>query len=748
MRHLILLIIILFSGFALSQHTEIQGTIHSYIDGKTTSPIFGADVFLKNAKVGDVSDEKGDFKISIHKGLPDTLIIRAAGYYSDTIIIKQVKGNDYKIILFPEFVAEEVVIRAKKANSNVMRLDPRNVEQLSQGELRKSACCSLSESFETNATVDVSLSDGVSGAKRVQMMGLDGRYIQLQFENIPFMHNLDQPFGLASIPGTWIHSIQITKGAGTVTNGYESMAGLINVEYMKPHEIERLFVNGYVSWEGRGELNLHGGKSFGEKWSSAWFAHGAGNFVENDRNKDGFRDMPIGYSLIGLNRWQYEGRNMEAKFGIKANYSDQQGGQTGFDRYKNNFQQGLYGVGIRNFNVELFSKTGFFFDKAPNSSLGVIAYGKYNELNTVFGNRTMVADEKRGYVNALYETILGSTLHSLKSGVSFVYDEVNQLMEDKLPTDTSSRTLNRTELVPGVFTEYSYKGIRSVVVLGARGDYHNLHGFQFTPRANYKLNINEDMSLRLTAGRGFRISNYMTDNLSLMSTNTPWLVDAELKPEISWNFGASYLWDFKMFGRRATWSVDFYHTLFENQMVIDRDESIDYIRISNLDGRSFSNALQTDFKFEPLNRFEIKAAYKFLDVRTTTGGNLETALMVPKHRGFINFGYETRNRRWSFDLTASVFGEQRLAVVRMEDGMASENNQSKAYPMLSAQVTHRFKKIEVYIGGENLTDYRLKNPIVDAENPFGQHFDATRIFAPIHGINIYAGFRFSIDQKK
>src|SRR5690554_5680075 len=521
MRHLILLTIILFSGFALSQHTEIQGTIHSYIDGKTTTPIFGADVFLKNAKVGDVSDEKGDFKISIHKGLPDTLIIRAAGYYSDTIIIKQVKGNDYKIILFPEFVAEEVVIRAKKANSNVMRLDPRNVEQLSQGELRKSACCSLSESFETNATVDVSLSDGVSGAKRVQMMGLDGRYIQLQFENIPFMHNLDQPFGLASIPGPWIESIQITKGAGTVVNGYESMAGLINVEYLKPTSVDKLFVNGYTSIQGRGELNVQGGTSLNDKWGTAWFVHGSTVRMENDRGNDGFRDIPIGETFIGLSRWSYSGDKMEANFGMKANFSDQQGGQVGYNRYANQHNQGLYGVGIRNLNVELFSKTGFFFEKNPFSSIGIIAYGKHNDLSTVFGNRSLEANEKRGYLNALYENIIGSTNHSIKSGVSLVYDELNQVMDDRLPTDTSRRELNRKELVPGVFTEYTYTGAKSVVVLGARGDYHNLYGWQFTPRANYKFNLTEDLALRATAGRGFRVSNYMTDNLSMMSTNTP-----------------------------------------------------------------------------------------------------------------------------------------------------------------------------------------------------------------------------------
>lgn len=745
MKNILVFIALLLGGTAIGQKLSIQGTIESYIDGKTTDPLFGAEVFLKNAKEGDITDEKGKFSIKADVVLPDTLIIRASGYYSDTAIINDKESVNLKITLYPEFVTEEVVIKAKRDNSSVLRLDPRNVENLTQGELRKAACCNLSESFETNATVDVGLADGVSGSKRIQMMGLNGRYTQLQFENIPFMHNLDQAFGLASVPGTWIQSIQITKGAGTVTNGYESMAGLINLEYMKPDNMERLFVNGYGSIQGRAELNLHGSKKLGDKWSTAYFVHGASLKAENDRNNDGFRDMPMGDNLIAMNRWKYATELFRGQIGVKLGYTDQQGGQVGFDRYANQSKQALYGVGIRNTNVELFGKTGFLFEEDVFSSIGVVYYAKYNQLNTVFGNRSLDAVERRGYINGMYETILGNTNHKLKSGLSLVYDDLEQEMIDKLPNDTSFRTYNRTEIVPGVFSEYTYTGSRSVVVVGARADYHNLYDWQFTPRANYKFDLTEHMDLRLTAGRGFRVSNYVTDNLSLMATNLPWVVDNDIQPEVSWNFGGSWMWDFKLFKRKATWTADFYHTLFENQLVVDRDESVDYIRMGNLDGSSYSNVFQTDIKFEPFDRFEVKAAYKWLDVKATTGGELKSVLMVPTHRGFVNFAYESRNSRWKYDLTLSVFGAQRLAKVMRPDGSFTQDNRSEVVPMMSGQITHAFKHFEVYLGGENLLDYRLDNPIIDSENPFGERFDATRVYSSIFGVNVYAGFRFSLD---
>lgn len=746
MRYFLILLSITMCWGVQAQKIKLQGTVHTYIDGKITEPLFGVDVFFKNARVGDVSGDDGSFTIEGTVRFPDTLIVRAAGYYTDSIPLARWEDKNVKIILFPEFVAEEVVIRARRANSTFLRLDPRNVEMLNQGELRKAACCNLAESFETNATVDVSLADGVSGSKRIQMMGLSGRYSQMQFENIPFMHNLDQAFGLMSVPGTWIESIQITKGTGTVVNGYESMSGLINVEYGKPANMDPLFINGYLGMTGRAELNVQGGVEINDKWSTAWFAHGSSNFLENDRNKDGFRDLPLGNSFIGMNRWTYDSHNFIGQIGLKAAYSDQEGGQTGYKRGKEN--QGLYGVGVRNLNVELFAKTGFVFENANHSSLGFLYYLKYDELNTIYGNRTLDAVEKRGYINGVYETILGNTNHTLKAGASFVYDELDQVMEDRLINDTTSRRLDRLELVPGAFAEYTYKGLKTTVVAGARADYHNLYGFHFTPRANVKFSATENLDIRLTGGRGFRVSNYAVDNLSLMATNLPWIVDGDIKPEVAWNFGTSVIWDFKLFDHSASWSADFYHTLFENQLIADRDESYDYIRMRNLDGKSYSNAFQTDFQFAPMHQLKVKLAYKWLEVRSTMGGSMMSEIMVPSHRGFANLEYSTKNNRWSYDLTFSIFGTQRLAKVRLPDGTLSQDNKSKPIPMLSAQVTHRFKKIEIYLGGENLLDHRLKDPIIDAENPFSDTFDATRVYSSIFGVNVYAGFRYNLEKRK
>lgn len=722
--------------------TQIEGHVYAIVEGKKVP--LDADVFFKHGKQGKTTCEEGHFKFDLLPKLPDTLIVRSMGYYSDTIPIgKKDKQLHLEITLYATSELEEVVIRQKRDNAAILRLDPRNTEVLNSGELRKAACCNLSESFETNATVDVNIPDGVSGAKRIAMMGLDGAYTQIQFENIPILQVLDQPYGLLSIPGTWINSIQITKGTGTVVNGYESMAGLINLEYHKPDDMERFYLNAYGNIQGRAEGNVHFAHQFNDKWSTAVFGHYSTVQREMDRNDDDFRDIMVGDEAVFLNRWKYKSENFIQQFGVKGNYSDRLGGEIGYSRGDELGDDPIYGTAIRNSHGEAFGKSGWMVDGKPYRSFALLYYGKYHELDAVFGRRYLQAEEQRGYLNFMYEDILGSTMHVFKTGASFVYDDLRQDQWDYIPSGDEHRTLYRTEIVPGVYGEYTYTGMRATFIAGVRNDYHNLVGNQFTPRANFKYKLTEGMDVRVTAGRGFRLPNYAVDKLSMMATNLPWVVSPDIREEVSWNGGVSWYYQFKLFGNKAVLNADYYHTFFTNQLIADRDEDPSVIIFNNLDGLSFSNVAQLDFRFEPVKNLEIKTAYKFTDVRATMGGELMERMMVPRHRGFLNAAYTTRNKRWEFDATVSVFGSQRLAEVVLPDQTLSTENRGEVVPLLHGQITHNFKKLEVYLGGENLLDVRMQNPLIDAENPFGNHFDATRVWAPIAGINVYVGFRYS-----
>lgn len=730
MKSYILLVMLVIASNASAQ---LNGIVYGS-DTKNKEPIFGAKVYFLGTRTGTTTDEDGKFEVILPRKLPDTMVISAMGYYSDTIVVdKSDRYSAMEITLFSDLMMPDVIVEVKKSTHSVNRMKTLHVEEIGSGELRKAACCNLSESFETNVSVDVNITDAVSGAKKIQMMGLDGVYTQLQMENMPYLRGLETSFGLNSMPGTWIESIQITKGTGNVVNGYESMAGLVNIELKKPEEMERLYLNFYGNSMGRSELNFNSGFQLNEKWSSGWFAHASAHPIEMDYNNDGFRDMPNGNNFAFLNRYQFEGKKMESRFGYNLYWDRKDGGQITDLRNQN-----YYGVLIDSKHADVFAKTGFFMKK-PYNSIGVVYNFKYQDVKADIGNHSFVGTEKRGYINAIFDGIIGNTDHKIKVGLSGVYVDFKQQM-DSLNDD-------RLELVPGVFSEYTYTGTRISAVAGLRGDYHNLFGFQFLPRIHTKFILNEYIDLRLTGGKGWRVPNYMIDNVSLLANSRTWVAPTQTKQEISWNMGGSYVHRFKIGKQRASFTMDYYYTFFENQLIVDRDEDMSKIIFKNLEGKSFSNSLQAELDLPVSKSIDIRLAYKFLDVRAEFGGQLQQKVMVPKHRGFINVAYKSRNKRWEYDFTTSVFGNSRLPIALLTDSSLSTINESNVWPMVSTQLTHVYKKWDFYLGIENLLNYTQKDPIIDAANPFGETFDATRIWAPVYGINAYFGIRYSIQHK-
>jgi outer membrane receptor for ferrienterochelin and colicins len=734
MKNNILCLCLFFYTFSFAQ---LKGIVYGHSETKKEA-LIGAKIKSLKEKTGATTKDDGMFELALGKRLPDTLIISAFGYINDTIVVdKKDRFGLVEIHLYSDQLLPEIIIEAKRETHSISKLKVLKVEQIGEGELRKAACCNLSESFETNASVDVNITDAVSGAKKIMMMGLDGVYTQIQFENIPYLRGLESAYGLNSIPGTWIESIQITKGTGNVVNGHESMAGLINLEIKKPENMERFYLNTYANRFGRAELNVHSGSKISDKWHAAFFVHGASVASEIDENKDGFRDLPLSKNTALLSRFRYDGKRMESQIGVNTYYEQKNGGQIG----SNNTNRGsLYGVYIENKHIDIFAKTGFLFAKKPYQSIGVLYNFKVHETNAQFGTRIFKGLEKRGYINAIYDGIIGNTNHKIKTGLSFTMAEISQQLD--------SIELPRIDYIPGAFFEYTFTSTRFTYVFGLREDYHQKFGFQFSPRFHGKYSVTENLDLRFTSGRGFRIPNAMIDNISLLATSRLWMIDPIIQPEVSWNIGGSIVQDFKLANRKASFSVDYYYTFFENQLVVDRDRDHGKIYFTNLQGSSYSHSFQTELNLPITKQFDVRLAFKYLEVKSELGGIVQQQVMIPNYRAFVNMAYKTRNKRWEFDYTTSVYGKSRLHVAQLPDHTMSTENESNVFPIINAQITHIFKKWDFYIGGENLGNYKQKNPIIDVTNPFGTHFDATRVWAPIQGTNVYIGLRYKLNKIK
>ena len=628
----------------------------------------------------------------------------------------------------------------KKIKKTIDLINPRHVETIGTDELRKAACCNLSESFETNASVDVNITDAVSGAKKIHMLGLDGVYTQMQWENIPLVRGLSTSYGLTFTPGTWIESIQITKGTGSVLNGYESMAGMINLELKKPHESERLYVNLYGNKFSRGEINVHGAQVINDKWSTMSFIHASNQFVETDVNNDGFRDMPIGFIGAAMHRWSYEGKNSEAKFGIKGTYADKLGGQLGSTPGSTDGAGG-WNAHLQTQHLELFGKNGFFLKKRKFGSIGLIGQAKYHNMENTFGNTTYKGTQRKLYFNSIYGDIIGNTNHNIKTGLSFLYDDYDQTYLDS--------NFLKTEIVPGAYAEYTYNNLdKLIIVSGFRFDYHNLYGPLVTPRLHAKWNISKRNALRVSVGRGYRVPNPYADYNGFMASNRTWIVNPNIVPEDGVSAGVTYTQKFIFNDNPASFVVDYFYTKFINQLVVDMDVSPTELHVYNTNATSFSHSTQAELSIEPAKGFELRGAFKYYNVQATFNNVLQQRTFVPKFRALINAGYQTRNKKWSYDITGNWIGRKRLPSTATNPAPYQRETISDSYWLLHSQITYNFKRFSLYLGGENLLNVIQDNAIISADDPFGSYFDATQIWAPVSGVNIYAGVHFAIKKKK
>jgi len=697
-----------------------------------------ANVYWVGGNESVTADEFGEFKIAAPKNGVTRLVASYVGFRNDTIDV-QPGQKRVEFLLESNSTLETVTIDGGQDGSFVSKMSTIKTEITTETGLQKLACCNLSESFENSATVDVGYSDAVSGAKKIQMLGLSGIYSQLLLENVPTMRGVASNFGLNYIPGSWMQSIQVSKGTSSVINGYESTTGQINVEFKKPeHTEERLFVNIYGSDDARFEGNVNLMHKFSERVSTMLLTHGSFNQWKIDHNKDGFLDIPTGWQANVTNRWTFEDKH-EGHTQVILNYlqEDRQGGQMNYYNPPEGNTSFLYGTAVATKRAQAIVKSGFRFNK-PYQSLGIIASGTWHDMQSYFGKKHYNATQTSGYANIIYQTIISNSNHLVSTGASFMLDDTRELLNDS--------AFNRTEIVPGAFGQYTFIVPEKInVILGLRADYNSRYGVLITPRFHFRWNITEKTTLRASAGKGYRSPNLLAENMSFLASNRVLQFNEDFKIEHAWNYGINATQDFNIDeNRKITLSADFYRTNFTNRVVVDMDQHVNTIVFYNLDGKSFSNSFQTDIMVQPLKRFEVSVAFRWNDSKTTYDGVLKETPFVSKYKGLVTLSYATKFERWKFDVTGQYNGRSRLPYTGSSPDAYARPNYSSEFYILHAQITKKFRLLDIYLGGENLLDYTQHHPIVSADNTESPYFDASMIWGPLMGRTIYAGLRLKI----
>ncbi|TCO08737.1 TonB-dependent receptor [Natronoflexus pectinivorans] len=743
----IFLLLIFSVSISVQAQQYVSGKVFDKSNGRNEA-IAGANLHWSGTSTGTSTDHNGFFSIPF-KTDNGQLVVSFVGLKPDTVRISSPAEN-LELFLTDETELDEVIIAARQPGTHISRLNPITTVNITSAELCKAACCSLAESFETNASVDVAYTDAATGARQIQLLGLSGTYVQMLTENMPNSRGLSNSFGLDFVPGPWMESIQVSKGAASVTNGYESLTGQINVQYKTPATSERLFVNGFTSSSGRFESNVNGYFDLNNRWSTAILAHASTDSQKNDHTDNNFLDEPLTTRYVFLNRYEFRpSPNIFTQFGIKILDEERTGGQMDFNRNTSPFSQDAYGITVDSRNFQGFFKTGYIFPGNEEQSVAIVTNFTHYDHESMYGRRFYDATQNYFAGNLIFSSYFtDAERHRYTTGISYMYDELRESLYGDINSDAIPHG-NRIEQVGGAYFQYTYTlPERLTLLTGFRGDHHNMYGTFFTPRVHIRYTPHENYVIRLSGGRGYRTPNTLAENNPILASSRAIYIADAITQEKGWNYGINLTNYINIGLREITLNLEYYRTEFSNQLVMDLDRAYNEVHFYNLDGKSYSNVFQIEAFTEIFRGLDMVAAWRVNDVKITTNETLQRKALQSKYRGMLNFSYATPLPRWQLDFTTQFNGPGRIPEQNPHVNHEHMNMTDRfgSYQIYNAQITRYFRNWDFYLGAENIGNFKQHNPIVDPQNPFGDNFDSSLVWGPLMGRKFYFGFRYRINR--
>jgi outer membrane receptor for ferrienterochelin and colicins len=720
---------------AMADKVVVKG--HVYDENK--QPVIGANVYWEGTQDGTTTDLDGFFELN-KKGDVSHLITSYIGYVTVSTPVKDQSGS-LEIVLKGEVELNEVVVSERKVATVSSRTSVLQTQKITYDEICRAACCNLAESFETNPSVDVSYSDASTGARQIKLLGLSGTYVQMLTENYPNFRGASSLYGLDYVPGAWMESIQVSKGTSSVKNGYEALAGQINVEFKKPQTADLFSANLFASDAGRYEANTDASWHVNDKLSTGLLIHYSNDKMSHDDNGDGFLDTPIKEQVNVMNRWSYNSGSYVSQYGGRFLHENRTGGQ---DIHHESITD-PYKIGLTTNRAELFTKQAFIINKEKVESVALILSGSYHEQLSMYDRTPYNIYQNNVYASLLYEKEF-SHAHSLSTGLSLNYDGFNE----NLVMDGTRTPYNRSEVVSGAYAQYTYNlNDKFILLAGIRADYSQRYDLFVTPRIHVKYNPFEWFHVRASAGKGYRTANVLAENNFLLASSRKMRIADNLDQEEAWNTGLNLSFYIPVAGKELTLNGEWYYTNFIKQVVVDMDSNPHEVSFYNLDGESYSNSFQLEATYPFFRGFTMTAAYRYTDAQTdyrnTEGITYRMKKpLVSDYKGLLTASYQTPLKKWQFDVTSQFNGGGRMPEASKSNPLW--NSEFKAYTVVNAQITKYFRQWSVYIGGENLFDYTQDMPVIDAMNPRGENFDSSMIYGPVHGRKLYVGVRFNIGR--
>jgi hypothetical protein len=754
------LLLSLISFHTIAQNTLVKGSVSD----EQGNPLEGATIQWKNTTIGTIATD-GSFELNISES-SDTLLVSFVGFnsYADRVV----PGQDLKIILTANLELTEFEVKDGRGPNYVSTISTLNVEHIGEDELRKAACCSLAESFETNGTVDVMYTDAVTGTKEVKMLGLGGAYTQLLAEKRPLAKGLASLHLFDYYPGTWVKGIQVSKGIGTVENGFDNIAGQINFELAKPWEDDKIFLNTYVNSFGRVETNLHLNYPISDKWSMGVLLHASGNRNQADTNDDLFLDTPQKTTLNGMYRLFYRGKFLRSQLNVQYINGNTHSGQVDMD------VDNPYLVNMDHERLDIFGKVGYVGFEDPNKSIGLIYNLTSQKIDEEYGYlRPRDGTQSYAYTNFMFVSKPGDN-SKISTGISATYSNLQNYL--------GNFTYNIEERQAGVFFDFSTGFVKpeqavekedntdpacssdkdaccsdkepSVflqklgLITGLRLDQHNLYGLLASPRVSLKYNFDDRTIARLNIGKGYKTPYILSENIGMLISNTDIMLEEELNVEEAWNMGINFTKEFIVNGRSVSLIADAYHSVFINKVVMDMERHSHHVHFYNQKGQTKSTYFLVMANIELNDNLRVKGAYKYNHYEVGFQDGNRIPPLFAKNRGLFTLEYTVPGTNWDINFITQFVGKQLFPehpFIPNTIDLTNHVGNTPSYQLYNIHINKKFSdRFEFYFGGENLGNFTQENPIIDHENPFSDYFNASHIYGPTLGIRGYMGIKWTI----
>jgi outer membrane receptor for ferrienterochelin and colicin len=732
--------IFIFIATLISATVTAGDKIRGYVYDEQNEPVTGANVHWENTNNGTVTDANGFFEIEQIEN--KRLIISYIGYTTSFITVEP-QNERLRIILKEEVELAEVVVHERHVGTISPRSSIIQTQRITQNELYRAACCNLAESFETNPSVDVSFADAATGARQIKLLGLPGTYVQMLTENYPNFRGAASPYGLDYVPGAWMESIQISKGTSSVKNGYEAIAGQINVEFKKPATADIFSANLFASDAGRYEANSDASWHINDHLTTGLLVHYSNDSEQHDDDDDGFLDLPLKEQVNLMNRWQHRVNNYISQYGLRYLHENRTGGQT----TKHRHIADPYRITLNTNRIEGFTKQAFIFNPDKVESMALILSGSRYEQRSTYDRTPYLIYQNNIYASLMYEKEF-LPMHSVSTGLSLNYDG----FDENLTRNGEESVFDRKEVIPGAYMQYTYNlNDKFILLAGIRADHSSIYNFFVTPRIHLKYNPVEWFHVRASAGKGFRTANVLAENNFLLSSSRKMMIADHLDQEEAWNTGVNFSFYVPLGGKDLSINLEWYYTNFNQQVVVDMDRNPHEVHFYNLNGKSYSNSFQVEatYPFPFLRGFTLTGAYRNTDAQTDYrnddgGVHRLRKPLVSDYKGLLTASYQTPLKKWQFDLTGQFNGGGRMPAPDTHMPLWKAN--FNPYNVWNVQITKFFRQWSIYAGAENLFGFTQDNPIIDAANPRSDNFDGSMVWGPVHGRKIYAGLRYNISR--